>query len=559
LTSAGIYTDTVPNAAGGCDSIVTLNLTVNPISASSISRLICQGSSFVFGTQTLTTGGTYYDTVQTAGGCDSIITLNLTVSPAFAGSTAQTICAGSSFVFGGIARTTSGAYTNTVQTASGCDSIVTLNLTVNPNSATSISRSICQGSSFVFGTQTLTTGGTYSDTVPNAAGCDSVVTLNLTVNPVSATSISRSICQGSSFVFGTQTLTAAGTYYNTVPNVAGCDSVVTLNLTVNPVLTSSISRSICQGSSFVFGTQTLTTGGTYYDTVPNAAGCDSVVTLNLTVNPVSASSISSSICQGSSFVFGTQTLTSDGIYTDTVPNAAGCDSVVTLNLTVNPQPLTPTISRLDSNSLCTGSFVILKVNEIGNSYLWSNGRTTRSIIVTNSGNYTVTSTNALNCVSGVSAPFALNFDTTFCIPVITRFGDSLTTQIIAASYYWYRNGILLLSANNEKTIAFPGPGTYTVQGVITGRGLGSLSAPLIINGIEDKITSKISIYPNPANSHFTIEVSNPTTVQVLNALGQVVITQKVVGTTEINTSMLPSGLYTVLAEGYKASSLVVSR
>jgi len=61
------------------------------------------------------------------------------------------------------------------------------------------------------------------------------------------------------------------------------------------------------------------------------------------------------------------------------------------------------------------------------------------------------------------------------------------------------------------------------------------------------------------SSHFTIEVSNPTTVQVLNALGQVVITQKVEGTSEISTAHLSSGMYTVLAEGYKATSLVVSK
>jgi len=89
----------------------------------------------------------------------------------------------------------------------------------------------------------------------------------------------------------------------------------------------------------------------------------------------------------------------------------------------------------------------------------------------------------------------------------------------------------------------------------------SIGLPFDPTPVEEKIDNStvIRIYPNPASSHFTIEVSNPTIVQVLNALGQVVITQKVNVTTEINTSMLPSGMYTVLAEGYKASSLVVSR
>jgi len=74
---------------------------------------------------------------------------------------------------------------------------------------------------------------------------------------------------------------------------------------------------------------------------------------------------------------------------------------------------------------------------------------------------------------------------------------------------------------------------------------------------QDK--SSLSIYPNPATSQFTIQVTSPTTVQVLNALGQVVITQKVEGTSEISTAGLALGMYTIIAEGYKASSLVVSK
>jgi len=71
--------------------------------------------------------------------------------------------------------------------------------------------------------------------------------------------------------------------------------------------------------------------------------------------------------------------------------------------------------------------------------------------------------------------------------------------------------------------------------------------------------SFLTLYPNPAKGQFFVNVANPTTVQVLNSLGQVVITQKVAGITEINTASLPSGLYTVLAEGYKATSLIITK
>jgi hypothetical protein len=175
-----------------------------------------------------------------------------------------------------------------------------------------------------------------------------------------------------------------------------------------------------------------------------------------------------------------------------------------------------------------------------------------------SGIYTVTTTNEYGCVSRPSQALSVVFDTVFCIPIITLLPDSLTTQIYADSYNWYRNGTLLLSANNQKTIASPGPGTYTVQGYFTGRGLGTLSAPLIISGIEDKIKSSISIYPNPAQSQFSVAISTPTTIQIINCLGQILLTQKVnEGSTSISTAALPSGIYKVLADGFKSSSLVI--
>lgn len=76
---------------------------------------------------------------------------------------------------------------------------------------------------------------------------------------------------------------------------------------------------------------------------------------------------------------------------------------------------------------------------------------------------------------------------------------------------------------------------------------------------RENLKLSLKIYPNPAASYITIEVKNPTTVQVVNSLGQVVISQAVIGTSEISTASLATGMYTVLAEGYKASILVVSK
>ncbi|MBQ0111773.1 MAG: fibronectin type III domain-containing protein, partial [Bacteroidales bacterium] len=120
-----------------------------------------------------------------------------------------------------------------------------------PTSST-ISASICAGETYTFNGQTLTTAGTYTATLVNAAGCDSTVTLTLTVNAASASSIEATICAGETYTFNGQPLTAAGTYTATLQNVNGCDSVVTLTLTVNAASTSSIEATICEGETYTF-------------------------------------------------------------------------------------------------------------------------------------------------------------------------------------------------------------------------------------------------------------------------------------------------------------------
>ncbi|MBQ2513811.1 MAG: hypothetical protein II535_01305, partial [Bacteroidales bacterium] len=133
---------------------------------------------------------------------------------------------------------------------------------------TYLNANICQGDSYDFHGQNLTTPGTYSDTTTASNGCDSIVTLFLTVNPVYSLSLDHEICQGDQFDFNGMILTETGVYSDTLQSIYGCDSIVTLNLTVNPTYHISISQEICQGDSFDFHGVMLTQSGTYTDTLP---------------------------------------------------------------------------------------------------------------------------------------------------------------------------------------------------------------------------------------------------------------------------------------------------
>ena len=137
---------------------------------------------------------------------------------------------------------------------------------INPVKHITISNSICQGASFLFGGETLTEGGVYHDTVQTALGCDSITTLTLTVDEILRDTVDVSICHGGSYHFGNTDLTVAGTYSDTTQTLAGCDSITVLNLTVEDYLRDTINVSICQGATYHFGNADLTVAGTYSDT-----------------------------------------------------------------------------------------------------------------------------------------------------------------------------------------------------------------------------------------------------------------------------------------------------
>ena len=333
LTSSGTYKETFTSVAG-CDSIVTLNLKVAEVHNKTIEEFICEGESYKFGTQTLTTSGTYKENFTSVDGCDSIVTLTLKVGEISRVAVKEAICEGQSFVFGTQTLTSTGEYVETFTNVAGCDSIVTLTLNVAKNSATAIEETICEGESYTLGEKTYSTAGTYEETFTNAAGCDSVVTLTLKVAEVNKVAIEETICQGEGYNFGKKTYATPGTYVETFINAAGCDSIVTLTLKVALKSTNAIEETICEGESFVFGTQTLSAAGKYKETFTNAAGCDSVVTLTLKLAKISRTAVKETICEGQTFVFGTQTLNAAGEYVETFTNVAGCDSIVTLTLNV---------------------------------------------------------------------------------------------------------------------------------------------------------------------------------------------------------------------------------
>src|SRR5678810_387455 len=113
--------------------------------------------------------------------------------------------------------------------------------------------------------QTYNAAGTYSVTLTSSSGCDSIATLNLTVNSVVTSTTDVSICNNQlPYTWNGQTYNAAGTYSVTLTSSSGCDSIATLNLTVNSAVTSTTDVTICNNQlPYTWNGQTYNAGGTY--------------------------------------------------------------------------------------------------------------------------------------------------------------------------------------------------------------------------------------------------------------------------------------------------------
>ena len=237
------------------------------------------------------------------------------------------------------------------QTASECDTLKTLKLTMNASGIYQYNDTICQGEVYnkaPFEGKNIVLSGYYDALLTSSCGCDSVVRLNLTVLNTHY-AMADTICEGDVYKLGDKQLTEAGIYVDTLINSRGCDSVVTLTLSVIPKYFEE-QRYVCEGDKVEWLDTMLTTTGKYERVFENNNGCDSVVIMNLVVLPLEVE-VYDTICLGEDYQFLDTIITETGVYVRTFQNMLRCDSIVHLHLTVaEPEP------TIENDYICEGEF-----------------------------------------------------------------------------------------------------------------------------------------------------------------------------------------------------------
>jgi hypothetical protein len=605
VSASGNYSVTLTNASGCTSSSPVTVVTANALPTATITAggatTFCQGGSVTLTASpatsyvwsngatsasiTVSTAGSYTVQVANNSGCTATsaattVVVNALPSASITAGGSLSICAGSTVnltastgaaylwsngaTTATIAASNAGNYSVQVTNAAGCISTsavssVVVNALPTPSISSVGSTTLCQGASVTLTTANgpgltyqwqnngtnvpgataasfvANTAGSYTVQVTNAAGCSnttSATTVVVNALPVAsiANSGSNTICAGSSvnltasagtaYAWSNGATTASiavnatGNYTVSITNAAGCTSSASTAITVVTPTVASITAngptSFCAGQNV---TLTANTGASY---LWNTGATTASITASTTSNP-----------------------------TVQVTYASGCSSTsAIMPITVNALPAA-SITANGATSFCPGSTVTLTASA-GTSYAWTNGATTNSIVVSASGSYGVSVTNASGCVA-TAIPTAI---TVFAVPIAsittsgaTTFCQGSTLNLTAntgASYVWS-------SGETTSSISTGVSGNYSVT-VFNANGCSAVSSivPVTVN----------------ANPVATIQANGPTTVcqgstVVLTSNGGTGFTWSNTETTS-SISVTTSGTYGVTVTNAAGCSTTVS-
>lgn len=215
--------------------------------------------------------------------------------------------------------------------------------------------------------------------------------------------VTAHICANEPYDLNGTLISEAGIYTASLQTTYGCDSIITLTLTTDPVVTTALEATICSGETYTFGTQVLNATGLYTDTLTSLiTGCDSLLQLTLTVEPTDQVDLNAAICAGENYLFHGVELTETGTFEHVLQNSGGCDSVVVLTLTVHALP-SATITA-NGVVLSTGTFAGYQWRLDGEAIP---GATAQTWTATENGTYSVDVTDENGCTA-TSVPFVLN-------------------------------------------------------------------------------------------------------------------------------------------------------
>lgn len=422
------------------------------------------------------TPGTYTVTnsVDAIGGCPvTTSTASITIYPLYDVSISEFICDGDTYTLpDGGSATVAGEYVVTLSTIYGCDSVITVGLGVNEVYDIDVDAETCDGDIFILPDGTgVFTAGTYSSTLSSIEGCDSVINTTLTVLPIPETSMDAFICDGEFYTLPDGSVTSsAGTYTSVLTAASGCDSLVYTTLELWPVYTVDVAAGICEGTTYTLPDGAIVGAGFYSTTLTTINGCDSIIYTTVSELDVIYATVDAAICAGETYILPDGSTTNvAGTYVNDYTTIAGCDSVITTNLIVNPLP--NLVFDLPSTICYEDEIQILTATPTGGSFSGSfvTGTTFDVLSAGVGGPYAITYsyTDANGCFSDTTMNILVdaNFASAFgSAEIIIGFGTPISGTT-GGDYNWSPTDYVECATCDSTTASPPVSGTITLTSV----------------------------------------------------------------------------------------------
>jgi len=386
--------------------------------------------------RTLRKSGLYFDTIPTWLGCDSALKINLTILPNKSVTQSFWICDSIAIPGGGGFYKKSGTYIDVLRTFQGCDSTVTTVLKVGSDTGY-FKASACYFWKSPSGKHIYTQTGFYKDTVKNVIGCDSIITVDVNIKKPTFSKIQLKSCyKPVKSPSGKRTFTMPGTYFDTLVNKSGCDSIIEVKFDYSRTF-STVDFTGCRGVWSPSGKKYYKQNGTYLDTLMNRAFCDSVITINVKIIPASSNEVNLSGCRQVVSPLKNRIFKSSGKYTDTLKNYLGCDSVVTWNVSVthvNKEISLNTDTKTYTAAATSGTFQWL---DCKNAFQKVDGAVQRNFTPSSNGYY------------GASVTQNGCTDTSFCLIVSGVYTDNINNKAKIKIFPQPSNGTFYVTSNTS--------------------------------------------------------------------------------------------------------------
>lgn len=216
----------------------------------------------------------------------------------------------------------------------------------------------------------------------------------ITVNPVYNISNKASVCYGSSYQYADGTihsnLKANETYTSKLKTAKNCDSIVQTSVTVYPLNNTDNKAAVCSGQNFIyadgFEEKNITSPTSHISVFKAFNGCDSTINTSVAVKQLSSYTDKKTSCGPLTWIDGKVYSTTNNSAIFKTINAAGCDSIITLDFVMNG--IIATVNK---------SGLLLTANPSGKDYQWLNctsntpisGETNQTFTPTINGDYSV--------------------------------------------------------------------------------------------------------------------------------------------------------------------------